>query len=320
MKMGCGCLTKTMVLVAIVLLALAVYGLLVGPIGQSVLGIKAPSFLAVTMPQVELPSEGIFHISVFTVTNTLIASWLTIIVLAVLFYFSTRKMKLIPGKLQNFAELIVEIMLNFVKGIAGEKQARTLFPIVATIFLYVLTNAFLALLPFFGTIGVTEHNGTLIPLLRAANTDINLPLSIALISFVFVEYLGLRSLGFLRYFNSFFNFGQLRDGFKNLFKGKFKPAMSGIMFGGINLFIGFIELLSHFIRIISFTFRLFGNMTAGEILLLVVSFLAPLVISIGVYGLELLVGVLQALIFASLTLVFGVIAMAPHEEEPEHSN
>jgi F-type H+-transporting ATPase subunit a len=320
MKLGCGCSTKIFALVAIVLLALLLTGFVVGPIGSSLLGIKAPSFLAVTKPQVELPSEGIFHVSTFTITNTLIASWLTMIVLAVLFYAATRKMRLIPGGLQNFAELIVETLLNFVKGVAGDKNARKLFPVVATIFLYVLTNAFLALLPFFGTIGITEHDGTFVPLIRAANTDINLPLSIALISFLIVEYWGLRSLGFFRYLNSFFNVGQLMDGFKSLFKGKIRPAISGIMFGFINLFVGVIEVLSHIIRIISFTFRLFGNMTAGEILLLVVTFLVPFVVSIIFYGLELLVGVVQALIFAGLTLVFGVIAMAPHEEEPEHAN
>ena len=318
--MGCGCSIKIIAWVAIVLLALLLTGLVVGPLGSSLLGIKAPSFLAVAKPQVQLPSEGIFHVSAFMVTNTLIAAWLTIIVLGGLFYAATRKMKLIPDKLQNFAELIVETMLNFVKGVAGENHARTLFPLVATIFLYVWTNALLALLPFFGTLGIIEHNGTFIPLLRAANTDINLPLSIAIISFVSVEFWGLRSLGFFHYLNSFFNFGQIRDGFVSLFKGKIRPAISGIMFGFINLFIGGLEILSHFIRIISFTFRLFGNMTAGEILLLVVSFLVPLVASIPFYGLELLVGVLQALIFAGLTLVFGVIAMAPHEEEPEHAN
>jgi len=301
-------------------MALFLTGLIVGPLGSSLLGIKAPSFLSVSKPHVELPSEGIFHVSGFTITNTLIASWLTIIFLVGLFYACTRRMKLIPGRLQNLAEIFVETLSNFVKGVAGENHARTLFPVVATIFLYVLTNAYLALLPFFGTIGITEHDGAFAPLLRAANTDINLPLSIALISFILIEYWGLRSLGFLRYLNSFFNFGQLRDGFVSLFKGKIRPAISGILFGFINLFVGGLEVLSHFIRIISFTFRLFGNMTAGEILLLVVSFLIPLIASIPFYGLELLVGFLQALIFAGLTLVFGVIAMAPHAEEPAHTS
>jgi F-type H+-transporting ATPase subunit a len=319
--MGCGCSTKIMALVAIILLALAVFGFLIGPIGSAIFHTKAPGTMEVAAPKVELPAEGIFQItSFFTITNTLIASWLTIIVLGLLFYFPTRKMKLIPGGLQNFAEFIVETMLNFVKGVAGEKQARTIFPVVATIFLYVLTNAWLALLPFFGTVGIPEHNGAIVPIFRAANTDFNLPLSIAIISFVMVEYWGVRSLGSFHYLKTFFNTDQLRDGFKSLFKGKIKPAFSGIFFGFINLFIGGLEVLSHFIRVVSFTFRLFGNMTAGEILLLVVTFLVPFVISIGVYGLELLVGVLQALIFAGLTLVFAVIAMAPHEEEPEHAN
>jgi F-type H+-transporting ATPase subunit a len=319
MNTGCGCSIKILAFVIIILLALLLTGLVVGPLGSSLLGIKAPSFLSVSKPHVELPSEGIIHTPILTITNTLIASWFTMIVLIGLVYACTRKMKLIPGRLQGLAELIVEALLNFVKSVAGEKNVRTIFPVVATIFLYVLTNAFLALLPFFGTIGITESDGTFAPLLRAANTDINLPLSIAIISFACIEFWGLRSLGFLHYLNSFFNFGQLRDGFISLFKGKIRPAISGILFGFINIFVGGLEVLSHFIRIVSFTFRLFGNMTAGEILLLVVSFLIPLVASIPFYGLELLVGVLQALIFAGLTLVFGVIAMAPHAEEPEHT-
>jgi len=318
MNMGCGCSIKILAWVTIILLALLLTGLIVGPLGSSLLGIKAPSFLSVSKPHVELPSEVIFHVSGFTITNTLIASWLTIIFLVGLFYACTRKMKLIPGKLQNVAEMFVEGLLNFVEGTAGKDHARIIFPVVATIFLYVLTNAYLALLPFFGTIGITEHDGAFAPLLRAANTDINLPLSIALISSMFVEYWGLRSLGFLRYLNSFFNFGQLRDGFVSLFKGKIRPAITGIMFGFINLFVGFLEVFSHFIRIISFTFRLFGNMTAGEILLLVVCFLVPFIATIPFYGLELLIGFIQALIFAGLTLVFGIIALAPHGEE-EHT-
>ena len=318
--MGRGCSTKIMVWLGIVVLALAIAGFLIGPIGSAIFHVKAPSFLAVPTPKVELPAEGVLHVSSwFTITNTLIASWITIIVLGLLFYFATRKMKLIPEGLQNFAEFAVESLSNFVKGVAGEENGRTIFPVMATIFLYVITNAFLALLPIFGTIGIYEH-GTLVPILRAANTDINLPLSIALVSFCCIEFWGLRSLGLLHYSKSFFNLDPLRDGFVSLFKGKVKPAISGIMFGFINIFVGFIELLSHFIRIISFTFRLFGNMTAGEILLLVITFLVPFVVSIIFYGLELLVGFVQALIFAGLTLVFGVIAMASHAEEPEHAN
>ena len=319
MNMGLGCSFKILAGVALILLILLVLGFIIGPIGSKLLGIQAPSALGVPKPHVELPSEKVLHINeVFVITNTLLASWLTIVVLVTIFAFCTRRMKLVPDRLQNFAELIVESLLNFIQGAAGEKNARTLFPVVATIFLYVITNAYMALLPFFGTIGIKESTGTFVPLFRAANTDINVPLSIALVSFLFVEYWGLKSLGVFRYLNSFFNLGQLRDGLVNLFKGKIRPAITGIAFGFINLFVGFLEVFSHFIRIISFTFRLFGNMTAGEILLLVVCFLVPFIATIPFYGLELLIGFIQALIFAGLTLVFGIIALTPHSEE-EHS-
>lgn len=316
MTTGLGCSFKILVGVALILLILLVLGFIIGPVGSKLLGVQVPSALGVPKPHVELPSEKILHINeVFAITNTLLASWLTIVVLVTIFALCTRKMKLVPDRLQNFAELIVESLLNFIQGAAGEKNARTLFPIVATIFLYVITNAYMALLPFFGTIGIKESTGTFVPLFRAANTDINVPLSIALNSFLFVEYWGLKSLGFFRYLNSFFNLGQLRDGLVNLFKGKIRPAITGIAFGFINLFVGFLEIFSHFIRIISFTFRLFGNMTAGEILLLVVCFLVPFIATIPFYGLELLIGFIQALIFAGLTLVFGITALTPHAEE-----
>lgn len=312
-----GCSIKILIPV-IVILVLAIGSFILGPLGTKLFHIEGPEFLQVTKPHVLLPAEGIIHLSFFTITNTLLASWLTIIVLAAGFYFCTRKMKLIPGRAQAFAEFVVESLLNFIEGAAGKKNARILFPIVATIFLYVITNAYLALVPIFGTIGLKEGEHAIVPILRAANTDINLPLSIAIISFIAVEYWGFKTIGVLHYINSFFNFGQIRDGFSSLFKGKIKSAISGIFLGFINLFVGCLEVLSHFIRIVSFTFRLFGNMTAGEILLLVISFLVPFVVSVLFYGLELLIGFIQALIFAGLTLVFGVIALTPHSEE-EHT-
>jgi len=317
--MKTGCSIKILVPVFIIVVVLFLAGFIAGPIGSRLLGMEPPSFLSIAKPHVVLPSEPIFKVSTFfTVTNTLIASWLSIILLVCLFYFCTRKMRLIPGRLQGFAEVIVELLLNFMKGAAGEKNTRVLFPVVATIFLYVLTNAYLALLPFFGTIGFSEVHGDkhiFIPILRAANTDVNVPLSIAVVAFVFIEYWGLRALGFAHYLNGFFNFGQLRDGFSSLVKGKIRSAISGLMLGFINIFVGALEIFSHFIRIVSFTFRLFGNMTAGEILLVVVCFLVPFIAAIPFYGLELLIGFIQALIFAGLTLVFGTIALTPHAEE-----
>ncbi|MGZ3535900.1 MAG: F0F1 ATP synthase subunit A [Thermodesulfobacteriota bacterium] len=278
------------------------------------MGSKPPAIFQVPKPTVELPAEPVAHIGHFSVTNTLIASWFTIIVLVVLSFILTRKMQLIPGKRQAMAEAIVEGLLNFVESVAGKKQSRMLFPGVATIFLYVISNAYLALFPFFGSIGIFEHDGKFAPLFRAANTDVNVPLSIAIMSFIFVETWGMRALGVLHYVSEFVNVRQMGQGFKELFAGQVKTAVMNIVFGFINLFVGVLEIFSHLTRMLSFTFRLFGNMTAGEILILVSSFLIPLVFTIPFYGLELLIGLIQALIFSGLTLVFGTIAVSPHEE------
>jgi len=310
--MSCGCATKIVVLTLIVLLVLLGVALLFGCIGAG-LGIEAPSIFQVPQPHIELPSEGLFDIAGFSITNTLLASWLTITVLVAVSYVCTRKMKLIPGRLQGIAEMIVEALLGFVEGAAGKKHSRLLFPAVATIFIYVIANAYLALLPLFGTIGI-RHEGTFVPLFRAANTDINVPLSIAVMSFIFVESWGMKRLGVFRYIGEFINVGQIGQGIKQLFKGKIREAISNILFGFISLFVGLLEIISHLIRMVSFTFRLFGNMTAGEMLVLISCFLIPLIFTIPFYGLELLIGLIQALIFAGLTLVFGIIAVTPHEE------
>ena len=312
-----GCATKIVVFALVIVLAFFLVGLVFGPLGAGFLGIEVPSFLNISRPHVELPSEGLFEVAGFPITNTLIASWFSIIVLVVLFYVCTRKMKLIPGRLQNLAEMAAEMLLNFVEGVAGKKNARLIFPVVATIFIYVITNAYLALLPFFGTIVVTGQEGTAVPLFRSANTDVNVPLSIAVMSFVFVEFWGMKSLGAFHYLGEFFNVGQIGRGIKELFRGKVRPAITNIGFGFINLFVGLLEVFSHLIRIVSFTFRLFGNMTAGEILVLVSVFLIPFIFTIPFYGLELLIGFIQAFIFAGLTLIFGIIAIRPAHEEAE---
>jgi F-type H+-transporting ATPase subunit a len=318
-----GCSSRLVVILLIVFLALLVTSFIMGPLGSKLFHIQVPESLQLTKPHVVLPSEGIFHVGDFKITNTLISSWITIILLALLFFFATRKMKMIPGRLQAFAEIIVDGLHNTIQGVAGAKNTRTFFPIVATIFLYVVTNALLALVPLWGTWGPIEHGPEgpiIVPFLRAANTDVNLTLSIALISFFFVEIIGFSRIGPLKYIDSFFQFSGWGKIFGHLAKGRIKSFLVDFFFGLINLFVGFLEIISHMIRIVSFTFRLFGNMTAGEILLGVMTFLVAFVVPALFYGLETLVGFLQAMIFAGLTLVFGVMAVSSHHEESaEHS-
>lgn len=140
--------------------------------------------------------------------------------------------------------------------------------------------------------------GVLVPFFRSMNTDINSPLSIAIMSMIFVEFWGITTLGVFKYAAKFFNVSS-----------------------PINFFVGILEFIAEIARIISFTFRLFGNMLAGEILLLVMTFLAPFLVALPFYGLETFVGLIQAFVFAMLTLVFGVLAVSSHEgHDEEHDD
>ncbi len=316
-KKGClGCSFPVAVVVVLVILAVGVVSLLAGALGNALLGdIGLPSWLLAQSPEVHLPTDVIFHFLGFPITNTIITAWITIVVLVALFYFGTRNMKLIPTRFQAALESVISYLLTFCEDIAGEKYGRKFFAIVATIFLFVITNAWIGLIPGVGTILVEGADGHMVHLFRPVNTDINLPLALAVISFIFVEYWGIKTLG-LGYFKKFLNTHRFIHGFKELFSGKIKQALGSFFNGAIDIFIGLLEALSELVRIVSFTFRLFGNMTGGEILLLMMVFLAPFLLAIPFYGLELLVGFIQALIFAGLTLVFATIAITPsHSDE-----
>jgi len=346
-RRGClGCSFPVLVIIIIVFLALGIFGFLSGAIGQELLqkygvDIKSPDWMVIGQPEPHLPAPVLFNVFGIPITNTLIASWITVVLLVVISYVVTRRMKIIPGRLQTLFESFLGWIFDLCKSIAGDKNARRFFPIIATIFLYVLLNAWLSLIPGYGSIEYTEyepvathteelpaggHEGeyTIVTkdgvdyiehrheLIRGANTDVNTPLAIAIISFVVVAYFGLTSLG-MGWLRQYFNFGPLFRSLGQTFKGKLN--VMGIFSGAIDIFVGFLELLSRFITIISFTFRLFGNMTAGEILLLITAFLVPWVLAIPFYGLEILIGFVQAFIFSGLTLVFITMAVTPHEAE-----
>lgn len=298
---------RWLVLTALGVVALGLGGLFTGAIGAAFLGMKP--FLP--RPEVHLAADPLpWRIGPFTLRNTILSSWVTTVVLIALFVGGARSLKMVPGRWQNLVEVVFESLYRFVEGVVGPRYARPFFPIIATIFLFVAFNAWLALLPFYPSLGFTEEvvkegksKTVFIPLLRSAGTDVNMPLALALVSFAFVEFWGFRALG-VSYLGKFFRVGNLLRG--RLFQGV------------IDLFVGLLELLSEFIRIVSFTFRLFGNMTAGKILLLVAAFLVTFVFAVPFYGLEILVGFVQALIFAGLTTVFVALAVTGHEEGEQH--
>jgi F-type H+-transporting ATPase subunit a len=304
-------------IVWVVLVALLLLGFLVGPFGALILGgigFKPPEFLSPPLPNPRLPAEVLFMLGPLPVTNTIVTGWMTTIFLVVVSIVATRRMKLVPTGLQNFIEIVVEFILRFCEDVAGKENGRRFFPLVATILLFVVTNAWFNLLPGFGTIVLHGTEGE-IPILRGANTDLNVPLALALISFVAVEYWGISTLGFLTYVTRFLNFRRLFSGIGQLFTGKIRAGVSSILNGLTDVFVGGLELLSEFIRIISFTFRLFGNMTGGEILILVLIYLVPYVLPSAAYVFETVIGLVQGFVFAALTLVFANLAVTQSHEE-----
>jgi F0F1-type ATP synthase membrane subunit a len=454
-RRGCG-------LVGFIVLILFIVGLAGGAIGR---GMGLPNISILQVPSLEIESffsgEAIFLTdSAFPITNTLLAAWVTILVATLFAFAATRKMKIIPGRLQGLVEMAMEMLINFIESVAGHKNGRRFLPVIATIFIFVMFNAYLALLPIYGPgIHVTvekkimvEDAGTVVeylvhpkaeekderialietadgtreavevaaagefeysvevgqevlegqavavmvggaenatvvaspvagtvfkldlerrieqseqpiakidtgdgepvivkcpkdklgeleydvevgqpvsaddeiavltstpPLLRSASTDINMTLAMALIAVLFIELMGLTGRGFKHYIGEYINVGELFRGIKLLFTGKIVDGLMAYVTGIINVIIGGLEFISHMTRMISFAFRLFGNMTAGEILVLSATFLVPWIMAMPFYGLELLIGFIQALIFGGLTLVFASIAAGTGSEEHE---
>ncbi len=248
-----------------------------------------------TALNISLAAEPIFHIGSFPVTNSMLGSLVAAGALMLLARAIGKRTKAKPGKLQAGAELVIEFLLNLMDGVTNDHQkSKKFFPIIATIFLFVVTMNWFGLIPLFGTIGlreVVEGHKVLIPFLRAGTADLNMTIAIALISQVAAQVFGTIYVGGKQYLKKFFNPN---------------PTFT---------FVGLIEFISEFTKVISFSFRLFGNVFAGEVLLLVISNLVPYVAPIPFYFLELFVGLIQGFVFALLTLVFFTIAATSHEHE-----
>ncbi|MCK9186867.1 F0F1 ATP synthase subunit A [Candidatus Gracilibacteria bacterium] len=251
-----------------------------------------------------LASEPVFHIGEFAVRNTHITSVLTFLVILIAVLFLRRKKyQLVPSGIQNLFEMLIGTLFDFFNQVVGdEEKTRKFFPIVTTIFLYVILSNWMGLLPGFGSIGIWEtHEGheILVPILRSNFADVNMTFALALISVTACQVFGFSMLGLKGYGGKFF----------------VNPLKNPI-----GCFVGILELVSEFAKMISFSFRLFGNVFAGEVLLLVISFLVPYVAPLPFYGLEIFVGFIQALVFAFLTLVFLKIATTGHGHDAHEHN
>ncbi len=246
---------------------------------------------------ISLAAEPIFHIGGFPVTNSLLVSLFASVILIVGAIIFSKTFKKIPQRGQSVIEMIVEALLNLAESIGGPRT-RDFLPLVISLFLYILLCNWVGLLPGFGSIGfkeVKEGHEVFVPLLRGATADLNMTLALAIVSFCSIQFFGLshRKLGYLK---KFINFDS-----------------------PISFFTGILELISEFAKIISFSFRLFGNVFAGEVLLTVVVFLVPVIVPLPFLGLEIFVGFIQALVFAMLTLVF-INSAVSHGEEVSQSH
>ena len=248
--------------------------------------------------EISLAAEKIAHIGSFPITNSLLTSWIATLLLVILAIVATRNLKAIPRGIQNFFEMVVEMLLNLVDSIMNDMTAtKKYFPLLATIFLFIITNNWLGLLPGVGSIGLHEiHSGKeiFVPLFRGGNADLNTTLALAIIAVVMIQVFGVAAIGAWKYASKFINFSS-----------------------PINFFIGILEFISELSKIISFSFRLFGNVFAGEVLLAVITWLMPYVGPLPFYALEIFVGFVQALVFTMLALVFIKMAITDHNAHEE---
>lgn len=228
---------------------------------------------------------------IFPVTNSLLTTWIVMAIIIVLTYLGTRKLKRIPGYGQSIIEIMIDGLFTLFSSVLGNKT-KIFFPILMTLFIFILGMNWAGLLPGVGTIGFRHGepgHETFLPLLRAGTADLNTTLALAIVSVIVIEISGLRALG-LGYLKKFINFSN-----------------------PINFFVGILEIISEVSRIISFAFRLFGNVFAGEVLLTVIAFFIPILAPLPFLGLELFVGFIQAMVFAMLTAVFISLAVTPAE-------
>jgi len=242
--------------------------------------------------EISLAAETVFHLGPIPVTNSMLMSLFAALLLILLVYLLQKLPK--TSLFYNFFEMVIEWFYNLAIQILGEeKKVKKIFPIAATLFLFIITNNWLGLLPGVGTIGFWHQRGEeklLVPLLRSGNADLNSTLGLAISAIFIIHYFAAKEAGVFNHLKKFFNLK------------------------GIFSFVGILELFSELSKILSFSFRLFGNIFAGEVLLMVVSFLIPFFAPLPFLGLEIFVGFIQALVFTTLTLVFYGMATS-HQEE-----
>lgn len=237
---------------------------------------------------IKLAAETIVNLGPLPITNAMIGTWVVIVLLFIVSILATCSLTLIPGKLQNFVELILETIYTLTENLAHQRT-YFIFPLITTFFLFIIVSNWFGLLPGIGTIGFFGTSGFL-PILRAPNSDLNTTLALALVSAITTHAFSIKVLGVFAYIKKF------------------------ISINPIVLFVGLLELVSEVTKILSLSLRLFGNIFAGESLLTTVSAMGAFLVPVPFMALEVLVGFVQAIVFMMLTLVFMVILSEKHTD------
>ncbi len=233
--------------------------------------------------------ETIFHIGEIPITNTVLHTIFVDFLLIGGAFYLNRKLTLIPTNFfQNAIESTIETFYNLTESVS-KSSASKIFPYFMSFFLFILVSNWSSLLPGFGTIGIREH-GELIPFFRGTTSDLNTTLGLALISAAATHMLSVQTIGIKNYLSRYFSLNPL------------------------NLFIGVLEIISEITKVVSLSFRLFGNIFAGEIVILTVSSMFAFVFPLPFLLLEVIVGMVQALVFSMLTMVFMAILTTSHNQ------
>lgn len=244
--------------------------------------------------EISLAAEPLFHLGDLPITNTLIITLCISLAVIISAYLLKSRLKPVPRGFQNIVEYVLEAILNLVDSVTqNREQTKKFFPLVATIFIFVILSNWVEIIPGLGTVGLKEtHHGKeiIIPFLRSSSADLNMTLALALTSVFTIQFMGIAAIGAVKYAGKFF----------------ISPFHKPYVIGS---FVGILELIGEIAKIISFSFRLFGNIFAGEVLLLVMLTLVPFIVPLPFLILEIFVGFIQALVFAMLTLVFLKMAV-----------
>jgi len=269
--------------------------------------------------EVTIYAEPIFQIGNFQVTNSLITSWFAVLVILVLSVAIRIKLKKIPGKLQHIFEIILDGALSLVDQVTNNRKiSEKIFPLVFTLFVFILVNNWLGLLPILGSFGFVMNEGAhsvFVPFLRSGTADINTTLALSIVFVLGANVFGIFTIGLWKTFNKYVNLKALGSIFTKVWKD---PVV--LLVAPINFFVGLLELIGEMAKVASLSFRLFGNIFAGEVLLVSMGAIFAFVVPGPFLFLEIFIGLIQALIFALLATVYFTIAAQDHSEhEPARS-